>query len=54
MAEKGPQSGGERVAISYKMPLNIYEKVNKLVYEEKKFSTAVSDWHNPSFIILRR
>ena len=42
MAEKGPQSGGERVAISYKMPPNIYEKVNKLVYEEKKFST-VSD-----------
>jgi len=30
------------VAISYKMPPNIYEKVNKLVYEEKKFST-VSD-----------
>ncbi len=42
MAEKGPLSGGERVAISYKMPPNIYEKVNKLVYEEKKFST-VSD-----------
>lgn len=30
------------MAISYKMPPNIYEKVNKLVYEEKKFST-VSD-----------
>jgi Arc/MetJ-type ribon-helix-helix transcriptional regulator len=42
MAEKGPASRGERVAISYKMPPNIYEKVNKLVYEEKKFST-VSD-----------
>ena len=42
MAEKGPGSRGERVAISYKMPPNIYEKVNKLVYEEKKFST-VSD-----------
>ena len=42
MAEKGPAIRGERVAISYKMPPNIYEKVNKLVYEEKKFST-VSD-----------
>jgi hypothetical protein len=42
MAVKGPGSRGERVAISYKMPPNIYEKVNKLVYEEKKFST-VSD-----------
>jgi len=42
MVEKGPGSRGERVAISYKMPPNIYEKVNKLVYEEKKFST-VSD-----------
>jgi len=42
MAEKGPGSRGERVAISYKMPPNIYEKVNKLVYEEKKFST-ISD-----------
>lgn len=30
------------MAISYKMPPNIYDKVNKLVYEEKKFST-VSD-----------
>ena len=42
MAEKIPATRGERVAISYKMPPNIYEKVNKLVYEEKKFST-VSD-----------
>ena len=42
MAEKGPATRGERVAISYKMPPNIYEKVSKLVYEEKKFST-VSD-----------
>jgi len=42
MAEKEPLKRGERVAISYKMPPNIYEKVNKLVYEEKKFST-VSD-----------
>jgi Arc/MetJ-type ribon-helix-helix transcriptional regulator len=42
MAEKVPATRGERVAISYKMPPNIYEKVNKLVYEEKKFST-VSD-----------
>ena len=42
MAEKVQVSRGERVAISYKMPPNIYEKVNKLVYEEKKFST-VSD-----------
>ena len=42
MVEKIPASRGERVAISYKMPPNIYEKVNKLVYEEKKFST-VSD-----------
>jgi Arc/MetJ-type ribon-helix-helix transcriptional regulator len=42
MAEKAPAMRGERVAISYKMPPNIYEKVNKLVYEEKKFST-VSD-----------
>ncbi|MFA5254799.1 MAG: hypothetical protein WC367_09040 [Methanoregula sp.] len=42
MVEKVPASRGERVAISYKMPPNIYEKVNKLVYEEKKFST-VSD-----------
>jgi len=42
MAEKVQASRGERVAISYKMPPNIYEKVNKLVYEEKKFST-VSD-----------
>jgi len=42
MAEKMLGMRGERVAISYKMPPNIYEKVNKLVYEEKKFST-VSD-----------
>ncbi|MDD5144323.1 hypothetical protein [Methanoregula sp.] len=42
MAVKVQASRGERVAISYKMPPNIYEKVNKLVYEEKKFST-VSD-----------
>ena len=43
MADKKPATGrGERVAISYKMPPNIYEKVNRLVYEEKKFST-VSD-----------
>ena len=42
MVEKIPAIRGERVAISYKMPPNIYEKVNKLVYEEKKFST-VSD-----------
>jgi len=42
MAEKKPLSRGERVAISYKMPPNIYEKVRGLVYEEKKFST-VSD-----------
>jgi Arc/MetJ-type ribon-helix-helix transcriptional regulator len=42
MADKVPASRGERVAISYKMPPNIYEKVNNLVYVEKKFST-VSD-----------
>jgi len=42
MAEKIPATRGERVAISYKMPPNIYEKVNKLVYEEKKFS-MISD-----------
>ena len=42
MADKIPATRGERVAISYKMPPNIYDKVNKLVYEEKKFST-VSD-----------
>jgi Arc/MetJ-type ribon-helix-helix transcriptional regulator len=42
MAAKGPGTRGERVAISYKMPPNIYEKVSKLVYEDKKFST-VSD-----------
>ncbi|MFZ1128445.1 hypothetical protein [Methanoregula sp.] len=42
MVEKIPASRGERVAISYKMPPNIYEKVYNLVYEEKKFST-VSD-----------
>jgi Arc/MetJ-type ribon-helix-helix transcriptional regulator len=42
MVEKIPATRGERVAISYKMPPNIYEKVNKLVYDEKKFST-VSD-----------
>jgi Arc/MetJ-type ribon-helix-helix transcriptional regulator len=42
MAEKIPATRGERVAISYKMPPNIYEKVNNLVYVEKKFST-VSD-----------
>ena len=41
MAEKVLGTRGERVAISYKMPPNIYEKVNKLVYEEKKFSTAL-------------
>ena len=33
---------GSRVAISYKMPPNVYEKVHRLVYEERKFST-VSD-----------
>lgn len=42
MVDRGNSKRGERVAISYKMPPNIYEKVNKLVYEEKKFST-VSD-----------
>ena len=42
MGERNSNQGGERVAISYKMPPNIYEKVNKLVYEEKKFST-ISD-----------
>ena len=42
MAEKGNGQRGERVAISYKMPPNVYEKVYNLVYEEKKFST-VSD-----------
>ncbi len=42
MVDKIAAIRGERVAISYKMPPNIYEKVNKLVYEEKKFST-VSD-----------
>jgi len=42
MVDKIPAVRGERVAISYKMPPNIYEKVNKLVYEDKKFST-VSD-----------
>lgn len=42
MAEKVPLSRGERVAVSYKMPPNIYKKVWCLVYEEKKFST-VSD-----------
>ncbi|MFA5331004.1 MAG: hypothetical protein WC342_01370 [Methanoregula sp.] len=42
MVEKKPANGGERVAISYKMPPNIYGKVSRLVYEEKRFST-VSD-----------
>ncbi len=42
MAEKSGAQRGERVAISYKMPPNVYDKVYKLVYEEKKFST-VSD-----------
>jgi Arc/MetJ-type ribon-helix-helix transcriptional regulator len=42
MMEKSAVSRGERVAISYKMPPNIYEKISKLVYEEKKFST-ISD-----------
>jgi Arc/MetJ-type ribon-helix-helix transcriptional regulator len=42
MGEKGSVQGGERVAISYKMPPNVYEKVYRLVYEEKRFST-VSD-----------
>ena len=42
MVDKVPALRGERVAISYKMPPNIYDKVNKLVYEEKKFST-ISD-----------
>jgi Arc/MetJ-type ribon-helix-helix transcriptional regulator len=42
MGEKGGVQGGERVAISYKMPPNVYDKVYNLVYEEKKFST-VSD-----------
>ncbi len=42
MVDKTPALRGERVAISYKMPPNIYDKVNKLVYEEKKFST-ISD-----------
>jgi hypothetical protein len=50
MAEKGLGTRGERVAISYKMPPNIYDKVNKLVYEEKKFST-VSDYYPSSIII---
>ncbi len=53
MVEKVPASRGERVAISYKMPPNIYDKVNKLVYEEKKFST-VSDCITQVFIIFRR
>jgi len=42
MTEKGAAARGERVAISYKMPPNIYRKVKTLVHEEKKFST-VSD-----------
>jgi len=42
MLDRGNTKRGERVAVSYKMPPNIYEKVNRLVYEEKKFST-VSD-----------
>lgn len=42
MGEKGNVQGGERVAISYKMPPNVYEKVYNLVYEEKRFST-ISD-----------
>ncbi len=42
MVDRGNNKRGERVAVSYKMPPNIYEKVNRLVYEEKKFST-VSD-----------
>jgi Arc/MetJ-type ribon-helix-helix transcriptional regulator len=42
MAEKGSTQGGGRVAISYKMPPNVYDKVYNLVYEEKRFST-VSD-----------
>ncbi|MCE5298072.1 MAG: hypothetical protein MUE45_01820 [Methanoregulaceae archaeon] len=42
MGEKGSVQGGERVAISYKMPPNVYEKVYNLVYEEKRFST-ISD-----------
>ena len=40
--EKPSVNRGERIAISYKMPPNIYEKINKLVYEDKKFST-ISD-----------
>lgn len=40
--ENGAAARGERVAISYKMPPNIYRKVKTLVHEEKKFST-VSD-----------
>jgi hypothetical protein len=51
MAEKIPATRGERVAISYKMPPNIYEKVNKLVYEEKKFST-VSDCITQALLAL--
>jgi len=42
MAEKGTAQGGGRVAISYKMPPNVYEKIYNLVYEEKRFST-ISD-----------
>jgi hypothetical protein len=42
MDDKSSIKSGSRVAVSYKMPPNVYEKVHRLVYEEKKFST-VSD-----------
>jgi Cdc6-like AAA superfamily ATPase len=42
MDDKSTIKSGSRVAVSYKMPPNVYEKVHRLVYEEKKFST-VSD-----------
>jgi hypothetical protein len=42
MDGKSTIKSGSRVAVSYKMPPNVYEKVHRLVYEEKKFST-VSD-----------
>jgi hypothetical protein len=52
MAEIVPPNRGERAALSYKLSPSLYHTMNKLAYEEKKFST-VSDYH-ARFIILRR
>jgi hypothetical protein len=42
MAEKVPATRRDRAAISHKMPPALYDNVNKIVFEEKAFST-VSD-----------